>query len=528
MKKTTGLLFVIGVMVVLVLVNLISLDNFLRLDLTRDSKFTLSTASVDTVSTLDDVLTVSAYFTEGLPTPYAQHARYVKDLLEEYRSSSNGNFAFEFIDPAKEETAEDKEIKKEVKRDIFGRMMREPTSIETRLSSLGVQPVEIRILQDDQQQTKRAYMGVVVRYQDKHEVIPIVKDLPDLEKNLTSLMLKLTRSSLPKLGIIHSATGPSITKLRGLIGENMSIEDIDLSNSEEINDDIDVLLIVGSGDHFGDNGAQKIDKFLRKGKSASFLLDRYQIDPKTFQQKTIGDNNSAISIFELLESYGVKIGTSYVADASCASLNMQEERGGFSFSLPVKYPFIPELLNMSFESQITKGLSGVILPFISNLEISENDGFITKVLANSSQISWLEKEPFNLDPRREWGREDIKPSGPYDLIVEGRGVLPNSESEFESRIVVIGTSSFLWDDFLSPANQMLALNMVDWMLSDSSILEMRSKEFSETPIYSELSDTVRQLIKYGNILGIPLLLIIYGFIRWRLRERRRNFVKDKI
>lgn len=536
-NKNNSLFLVVGIIIIVVLVNLISLKGFVRWDLTRDHKFTLSEASIQTVKSLPDTMTVSAYFTENLPPPYAQHARYVRDLLEEYLSASAGHFAYEFIDPAGEETEEDKAKKKEIKRDIFGRATREPTSVETELSELGLEPVEIRVIEDDQQQTKRAYMGIVIRYQERHEVIPVVQNLSDIEKDLTSLMRKLTRAKEPKVGLVKDFMGARIEKVTQTLRQNMAIEPIDLASGQDVGDDIDALLIVGSGEHFGEHGAKVIDKFLRKGKSAAFMVDRFQIDARTFQAQAVGPRSKTHEVLDMLKSYGIEIEANLVADASCASLNMQENRAGFTFSLPVKYPFVPELMNLSYESQITKGLSGVILPFVSRLSITEKTGLKTAVLAKSSKVSWLEKEPLDLNPRRDWGQANIVPDGPHSLIVEARGNLPKNvngealadndatEKALESRLVVIGTSAFMWDDFLTPANQVLALNMVDWMLADSALLEMRAREFADAPLDADLSDTLRQAVKFGNILGVPLLLIVYGIVRWRLRESRRRSLK---
>jgi hypothetical protein len=39
-------------------------------------------------------------------------------------------------------------------------------------------------------------MGIVIRYQEKHEVIPVVQNLADLEINITSLIKKLSRTKL--------------------------------------------------------------------------------------------------------------------------------------------------------------------------------------------------------------------------------------------------------------------------------------------------------------------------------------------
>ncbi len=538
MNKKNTAFFVVGVLLVVVFANLLSLKGFLRLDLTRDKKFTLSSASIETVKNLADTMTVSAYFTEGLPSPYAQHSRYVKDMLEEYLAASTGKFAFEFLDPAAAETEEDKAKKKETKRDIFGRMIREPTSVETELSELGLQPVEIRVIEDDQQQTKRAYMGIVIRYQEKHEVIPVVQNLSDLEKDMTSLMRKLTRMREPKLGVVKDPMGPQIERVSQALRQNMVVEAIDLTKEGNIADDVDALLVVGSGEHFGEHGAEKIDAFLRKGKSAAILLDRNQIDPRSFQQQPVGPRSKTHEVFDLLKDYGIEIDAALVADASCASLNVQENRSGFTFSLPVKYPFVPELMNLSFESQITKGLSGVVLPFISKLTITPKDNLKVDVLARSSKVSWLEKDHLDLNPRRNWGEANIVPDGPHPLIAEARGVLParntegapldaqaNGSKGLESRLVVMGTSAFMWDDFLSPPNQVLALNIVDWMLADSALLEMRAREFADAPLDADLSDGIRQAVKYGNIIGIPILLVLYGLVRWRMRESRRRTLK---
>lgn len=538
MKNNNGaLFFVIGVGLVVVLLNLVSLQGFFRLDLTTDKKFTLSKASIETVKNLPDTVTVSAYFSEDLPPPYAQHARYVKDLLEEYLAASSGHFAFEFSDPTVLETEEDRVKKKEMKRDIFGRLIREPTSVEAELSELGLAPVEIQVIEDDQQKRKRAYMGLVIRYQEKHEVIPVVQNLSDLEKDITSLIRKLTRLKEPKIALVHDVSAPSVEKLTAALKQNMLVENLDLKQEGEIADDVDALLIVGGGDHFGDRGAQKVNSFLKKGKSAAVFLDRYSIDPRSFQQQALTPKSKAHDMFALLNEYGIEIEATLVADASCASLNMQESRGTFSFSLPVKYPFVPELMNLSFDSPVTKGLSGIILPFVSKITVTPKENFKVDVLARSSKVSWVEKEPLDLNPRRNWGESDIVPDGPHSLMVEGRGVLPSNASNEakadaqpdskggETRIVVVGTSAFVWDDFLTPTNQVLAQNIVDWMLADTALLEMRAREFADAPLDANLSDATRQLVKLGNILGVPFLLVLYGLIRWRCRESRRRSLK---
>ena len=210
MKNTT--LVVAAVIGCLIVLNLIALKTFWRVDVTHDKAYTLSQGTRDTLAALEDPVTITAYFSGQLPAPYSGNARYVRDLLTEYRSASKGKLSFEIIDPAAAETESDKAAKSEVKRDIFGRTFREPTSVEKELAELGVQPVEIRVVEDDQMQTKRAYMGLVIRHSEKKEVIPVVQNLATLEYDLTSLVRKLTRTKMPVIGIVQGHGEPAISE----------------------------------------------------------------------------------------------------------------------------------------------------------------------------------------------------------------------------------------------------------------------------------------------------------------------------
>jgi hypothetical protein len=170
------------------------------------------------------------------------------------------------------------------------------------------------------------------------------------------------------------------------------------------------------------------------------------------------------------------------------------------------------------------------------------DGRQVVVLAKSSKKSWLEGEPFNVDPRREWRADAITFDGPHNLMVQVSGKLPShfaaeasasasapggpllAQSEGDARLIVVGGSSLVLDDFMGPQNQALVLNVADWLMLDPALLAMRSRGLSGTPLKQELSDGTRNAVKFGNALGVPLLLVGFGLVRWRTREGRRSKV----
>lgn len=510
----------------LILINVLSIGLFGRLDLTRDKAFTLSEATRETLDQLEDPVKVTAYFTENLPPPFADNARYVKDLLEEYRAASGGDLSFEFLDPMTQESEEDKAKKKDLKRDIFGRTVREKTSVETELEGVGIQPVEVRVFEADQQQTKRAYMGLVVRYGEEKETIPVVQDMGTLEYDLTTIVRRLVREKQPVIGVVQGHGEPSLEENLGRFTEMLkpNYESKAVTLSAGIPDDVDSLLVVGPQQAYTPEELGAIDAFLMKGKAAAFFIDRNAIDFRSFAPTANAQN-----VDQLTAAYGIELGQQVVGDVECASLSVQEKRGFMTINMPMKYPFIPMPKTLEGNSAMTKGIGDITLPFpVPLYPNSKLEGVEVQALAKSSPKSWLEDPTTeNLNPRRDWNTADITVTGPYTLIAQARGLLPSfatagSKSVKEARVIVAGSSALLNDQVMGPQNAALVLNMIDWLSLDAKLLDMRTRGLAEAAFAPDLSDAARNTIKWGNVIGAPLLLALFGLLRWRLREAKRK------
>lgn len=556
MKDRDKIIILLSTVGSLICLNVLGVRHFGRVDLTRDRVYTLASASQKTMSELEDPVSITAYFTEDLPPPFAGNARFVRDLLEEYRVVSQGRLSYSFVDPEKQETDEDKEIKKDVKRDIFGRTLREKTSVEQELESLGVQPVEIRVIEEDQAQTKRGYMGLVVRYQEETEVIPVVQDTRDLEYQLTTMIRNLTRTHVPVIGVVQGHGEASLEEdlgqLKLMLAQVYEVRELNLPEAvggetpKDLAAEFDALLFVGPKEDYSETELRAVDQFLMKGKSAAFLIDRVSVDLRTFETNEVSTNLSS-----LLTSYGVDVGSQLVADVECASLSVTRRMGNMMVQMPLRYPFIPQLKQLEGEGPLTRGLSEVSLPFATPVYLKDEvkagaggDGETPSaptrtgaVLARFSSRSWLEDpSPYSLSPQRFTERVEADFTGPYDALVSVQGTLPShyaaeaalstdglrGQSESEARILVAGTSGLVKDAFMSPMNAALALNVVDWLLLDPALLDMRTRGLIDPPLDPELSEPARNVVKYGNVVGVPLLAVLLGLVLWRLRESRRR------
>ena len=540
--RTTYRLAVIGIVV---LVNILAVSWFARMDLTEDGLYSLSDASRATVEDLEDPISVRAYFTAELPAPYSSTSRYVKDLLDEYAAYSHGMLRYQFIDPVAEETEEDKAKKKEVRRDIFGRSVRERTSQELELVSLGIPSVQIQVNKGDKLEVKKAYMGIVLRYGEKQEVIPLVQDATSLEYDLTSLIRKLVRGKTPEIAFITGHDGPDLRRelgrTYGLMEEVYNVREVDLSKEQSIEATVDGIIVAGATTPFSDAEQEAIDAFIMSGKGAAFLLDRVKVDVSTLSQDSVNHG-----LDHMLARYGVDIGSGLVLDVASSIVNVSQQRRFMQITQPVPYPYILVTRQLNPDHPLTRGLTGVTFPFVSPLRnvATKGSGSIIDMLVTSSEKSWIRQQPFDLNPMQEWGARGIDFVGEQNLVATVSGPLKTafdepSEGEVNdggdssdvpetrptetdhARVVVVGGSSILLDQYASESNQAFVLNLLDWMLLDDAMLSIRTRGLTVAPL-DEVSDATRNAMKYFNMLGLPAALVVFGLVRWRIREARRR------
>ena len=107
-----------GILVAAVLaVALITINNNLftgvRLDLTENKLFTLSTGTINIISTLEEPISLDFYLSRKTLADFPQlmnYANRVRDLLEEYAAKSGGKIALSIIEPEPFSEEEDQAV----------------------------------------------------------------------------------------------------------------------------------------------------------------------------------------------------------------------------------------------------------------------------------------------------------------------------------------------------------------------------------------------------------------------------------
>ncbi len=93
------------------------------------------------------------------------------------------------------------------------------------------------------------------------------------------------------------------------------------------------------------------------------------------------------------------------------------------------------------------------------------------------------------------------------------------QANFQNWQIRIGQVSHLLPD-----NLRFLFNVLDWANSHEALVDIRSKGDSRTPM-EQLDDGEAQKLRLSAIVGVPLLLVLFGFGRFELRRRRAAGMK---
>jgi ABC-type uncharacterized transport system involved in gliding motility auxiliary subunit len=90
--------------------------------------------------------------------------------------------------------------------------------------------------------------------------------------------------------------------------------------------------------------------------------------------------------------------------------------------------------------------------------------------------------------------------------------------------VVVGSSDFASDRYVrnSPENVVFVENAIDLLAQDEALIGIRSKNRAPPPLVFTSAAT-RSAVKYANIFGVPVLLVLAGVLRlWRRHQTTRR------
>ena len=155
-----------------------------------------------------------------------------------------------------------------------------------------------------------------------------------------------------------------------------------------------------------------------------------------------------------------------------------------------------------------------VFPITAALAIKPNSPFKAEPLLFSSTNSWTETGEVSGKIRFDANSQERQ--GPLTFAYALTRI---SAKNTEQRIIVIGDGDFLSNaDLGHVGNNELGLRMISWLSHDQHFLTIPAKTAVDKSL--ALSQTAVNLMGFGFLIIIPLLLISSGFFIWRTRKNR--------
>ncbi len=491
----------------------------LRLDLSYNKAYSLSSVSKEAVRSLKDNMVLKIYASEELPPDMSKLDRYFKDLLTEYRMASRGKFHYEFI---------------------RGLSMDE---LRTQAEENGLSSMFFNIYENDKTTSKEVIYGVVFEYQGKFDAMNLMPRVePKLEYELTLKVQKLSRYTLPEISVFQDSLFVQMPTKRynQALVSNFQVVETDLLTPPK---QTEAMIFGGVLDSLSITQLYNLDQYVMKGGKLLVLQDRVATDGNSIFPL---DSN----IFPFLENYGVQIDENMALDIYCDIRAI-----GVDNSLP--FPIYPVLRGS--DHPITRNIADIVMYMANGLYFVKKDGLkFTPILRTSSTSGILDAPDFLLDDKVFRSPDPqlfSKPPITLGAIVEGKVTSFFADKpQYQKPGFIAATDNFQMvvygdrdlsvdsDKEIYADRNYIVLNAVDWMIKRESMISIRSRHMQSSilniPYYMQKHDIVwgdvnkierniKTGIKLASTVVPSLLLIGIGLFMALRRKQMQGFNNEE-
>lgn len=482
----------VGALVVLALVvvlNLLGSRIRGRIDLTAGDLYTLSPGTREVLGGLDDLVQIKLFASDELPAEVQLQLRDVRDLLSDMRRASGGNLLVTDVDPDQDEDAANE------------------------AAELGIGPVEFNVLRDDNFEVRQGYYGLAVVYADQSEVTPVIQRTDDLEFQLVSQIYRMTTDERPGVSFVQGFGAKTAGQIPGLaesLADRYRMRSIDIggdSASAISKDSTTVLVVAGATQPLDSLALGRVRDFVDGGGSALFLMEPVILNPQSPMPIP-----ASSGLGPILEKRGISLSDGLVIDLASSERVSLGRQGLFNVIAP--YPLWP-IVTPAGDHPITNGLNSMTLGWAAALEIDPDASGVTP-LWQTTEDGAIHALTAPIVPDQDWN----VPADELDVRVVAAAYLPDADDP-SGRLVVVGDASFAEAQYVqaNSGNLRFVANAIDWLARDEALITIRSKD--RTPpnlVFS--SDATRNILKWGNLVGVPLLFVLVGLLRVSGRRGR--------
>ncbi|TPV33313.1 gliding motility-associated ABC transporter substrate-binding protein GldG [Paucihalobacter ruber] len=538
------------VIILVVIANIVSQQFYGRFDLTKDKRYTLSDAAIETVVNVDSPIIIDVFLEGEFPSEFKRLRNETQQLLEEFKVH-NPNIIFNFFNPTKDETNKEEII--------------------SQLTERGLQPYQINVKESGKTSQTIIFPWALASYEDYSVKIPLIKNrLGDTQQDLVNNSVqhleyafadafkKLTQDKEKRIAVLKGngqLEDIYIADFLQSVREYYFIAPFTLDSvaqqpqkTLEQLKSFDLVISAKPSESFSEEEKLVLDQHLMSGGKSIWLTEGVIMD----RDSLYSESGSAVAVIKDLNlndfffKYGIRINPNIVLDMYSSPIPLAVGEGNNMQLMPITWQYSP-LAASNPEHPITTNLNLVKFDFASQIDTLKNNLNKT-VLLQSSPLSKLQGVPamISLDIVTAEPDKTSFNKGPQNLavLIEGEftsvynnRVLPFELTNFKStgnnsKMLVISDGDVIKNDVLRKqpqdlgfdrsgnqpvGNKEFLLNAVNYMLQDDGLVKLRSKEVAIA--FLDPEKIAPEKTKWQVIaVALPLLILavfslVFGYLR---------------
>lgn len=541
---------------VLIAINLIGSKFFQRFDLTHDKRYTLSQTSLHILEEVKEPLIIDVFLQGQFPGEFKKLQTETQQILEEFKAY-NKNVTFQFVNP----------IENEQERD----------TIMASFMERGLTPINVTMDDKGKQTQEVVFPWAIATYQDRSVKVPLLKNLmgaTTAEKVVTSVQ-HLEYAFANAFNTIAKAKEKKIAVIKGngemhdllmadfikQVRENYYIGTFTLdsvakkpSESLAYLKKYDLAIIAKPTEKFSDEEKLVLDQYITNGGKTLWLVDQVNMEMDSLyndEGSTLAYPND-LGLNDMFFKYGFRINPNLIKDIMATPIALATGEQG-SATQYTQYPwFYSPMIYPSSKNPIVSNVDGIKFEFASSIDTLKN-GIKKTILLKSSPYSKTVGTPVEVNlnmvtERPEQAEFTAKGNIPVAVLLEGKfhsmfenRVLPFSEKTFATegkanKMIVISDGDVArnqldknyqplelgYDKWTNKfyGNKEFLMNCVNYLLDDSGLINIRSKEVN-LPILDKEKVYATYTQSQVITVGLPIVILaIFGLSFTFLRKRK--------
>ncbi|MGA9589388.1 MAG: gliding motility-associated ABC transporter substrate-binding protein GldG [Salegentibacter sp.] len=553
MKKFQSYRSLILLIIALVILNILASKFFGRFDLTQDHRYTLSPAALKIVEDLEEPVMIDVFLQGDFPPEFRRLRNETRQLLEEF-AAYNPNIKFDFIDPL----AEGDDARK-----VAGEFYK-----------MGMTPARVNVKENGKTSEAIIFPWAIANYGKKTVKIPLLKNkigttdeervtnsVQQLEYDFADALSRLIYPRKKKIAIMRGngeLPDARIADFIKTIQQYYYIAPFTLDSAavnpqktlQELKD-YDLIIEAKPTEAYTEKEKYVLDQYSMNGGKSMWLVDQVAMENDSLfnPSGTAFALPRNLNLSDFFFSYGIRINPELVNDIYSAPIILATGSGNNTRFNPFPWFYSP-LTSSPNDHPIINNIEAVKFEYASPIDTLKNDIKKTILLSSSPQTK-LEGVPRQISLEIVGKKPNLASytSGeqPLAVLLEGKftSVYKNRVKPFKlendktlsepTKMLVISDGDVIKNDLQKGVPQELGferytgntygnkeflLNSVNYMLDDTGLIDIRSKEIKISFLDPEKTLAEHEKWQLLNLL-LPLVLLgIFAFLFNFFRKRK--------